>query len=135
MNVMTAACSSKEIRMTSRAPKGPTQSSAKARSKPATKTEVAQTEVASKPAARKAQAPKQRTSASAKTVHPNSKVAKILSLLKRPGGVSLSALMKATEWQAHSVRGFLSGTISKRMGLKLTSTRSDVGERVYSLGA
>ena len=121
--------------MTSRAPKGPTQSSAKARSRPAIKTEVAQTEVASKPASRKAQTAKQRTSASAKTVRPNSKVGKILSLLKRPGGVSLSALMKATEWQAHSVRGFLSGTISKRMGLKLTSTRSDVGERVYSLGA
>ena len=118
-----------------RAPKGPTQSRAKARSKPATKTEVAQAEVASQPAVCKAQAAKQRPSASAKTiVRPNSKVAKILSLLKRPGGVSLSALMKATEWQAHSVRGFLSGTISKRMGLKLTSTRSDAGERVYSLG-
>ena len=119
-----------------RAPKGPTTSSAKPRSKPATKTEVAQAAVASKPAARKAQAPKQRTLASEKTiVRPNSKAAKILGLLKRPGGVSLNALMKSTEWQAHSVRGFLSGTISKRMGLKLTSTRSDAGERVYSLGA
>ena len=119
-----------------RAPKGPTPSSAKPRSKPAIKAEVAQAAVASKPAARKAQAPKQRTLASEKTiVRPNSKAAKILSLLKRPGGVSLSALMKSTEWQAHSVRGFLSGTISKRMGLKLTSTRTDAGERVYSLGA
>lgn len=76
------------------------------------------------------------TSASSKTtVRPNSNVAKILSLLKRPGGVSLGALIKATEWQAHSVRGFLSGTISKRLGLTLTSTRTDAGERVYSVGA
>jgi hypothetical protein len=61
--------------------------------------------------------------------------AKVLTLLQRPGGVTLAAIMKATEWQAHSVRGFLSGTISKRMGLKLTSTRSDAGERVYSVVA
>ena len=66
---------------------------------------------------------------------PNSKAAKVLSLLQRAGGVTISALMKATEWQAHSVRGFLSGTVSKRMGLKLTSTRSDGGERVYSVSA
>ena len=65
----------------------------------------------------------------------SSKVDKVLSLLKRPGGVTLAALMKATEWQAHSVRGLLSGTISKRMGNKITSVRSDAGERVYSVSA
>jgi len=42
-----------------------------------------------------------------------SKTAKILDLLKRPGGVALKEIMKATEWQAHSVRGFLSGTLGK----------------------
>src|SRR5229473_6648554 len=45
-----------------------------------------------------------------------SKTAKILALLKRPGGASLQQLQKATGWQAHSVRGFLSGTLARRFG-------------------
>ena len=61
-----------------------------------------------------------------------SKAAKILDLLKRPDGVTLKELMKATGWQAHSVRGFLSGTVGKKMGLKLDSAKRD-GERVYSI--
>jgi hypothetical protein len=43
--------------------------------------------------------------------------------------------MKATGWQPHSVRGFLSGTVRKKMGLTLTSTKSDDGERTYSVKA
>ena len=62
-----------------------------------------------------------------------SKAAKILDLLKRPEGATLKGLMKATDWQAHSVRGFLSGTIGKKMGLKVASTKSEDGERSYSI--
>ena len=62
-----------------------------------------------------------------------SKAAKILDLLKRPEGATLKGLMKATDWQAHSVRGFLSGTIGKKMGLKVTSTKHEGGERTYSI--
>jgi hypothetical protein len=64
---------------------------------------------------------------------PGSKAAKVLDLLKRPGGASLKELMKTTGWQPHSVRGFLSGTIGKRMGLPLTSTKGEGEERTYSL--
>jgi hypothetical protein len=56
-------------------------------------------------------------------------------LLKRPDGVTLAELMKATGWQAHSVRGFLSGTVSKKMGLAVTSTKAEGGERTYSIKA
>jgi len=61
------------------------------------------------------------------------KTAKVLDLLKRPGGVSSKELQKATDWQPHSVRGFLSGTIGKKMGLTVTSTKGEDGERSYSV--
>ena len=63
-----------------------------------------------------------------------SKAATILDLLKRPGGATSKELMKATGWQPHSVRGFLSGTVGKKMGLTVTSMKSEDGERVYTVG-
>jgi len=61
-----------------------------------------------------------------------SKTAKVLDLLKRSGGASLRELMKATGWQAHSVRGFLSGALGKKMGFTVSSAK--VGEdRRYSV--
>ena len=62
-----------------------------------------------------------------------SKAAKILELLKRSGGATSKELMKATGWQSHSVRGFLSGAVGKKMGLTVTSTKSEDGERNYSI--
>jgi Protein of unknown function (DUF3489) len=62
-----------------------------------------------------------------------SKTAKILDLLRRPGGASARDLFKASGWQPHSLRGFLSGTVGEKMGLTLTSTKG--GGRVYSLKA
>ena len=64
-----------------------------------------------------------------------SKTGKILDLLKRPGGVTSKELMKVTGWQAHSVRGFLSGTVGKKMGLAVMSTKGEDGERTYSVKA
>jgi len=62
-----------------------------------------------------------------------SKTAKVLDLLKRPGGATAKELMKATGWQPHSVRGFLSGTVGKKMGLAVSSTKAEDGERAYSV--
>ena len=60
--------------------------------------------------------------------------AAILDLLKR-GGATAKELMKVTGWQPHSVRGFLSGTIRKKMGLEVVSATGDDGERRYSIKA
>jgi hypothetical protein len=70
-------------------------------------------------------APKGRTKAkvSKPGARSGSKTAKILDLLRRPGGASAKELLKATGWQPHSLRGFLSGTVGKKMGLALTSTK------------
>jgi len=85
------------------------------------------------PAKKGAKAAHKATAATAARVRPGSKTAKVLDLVKRSGGATSKQLMKATGWQAHSVRGFLSGTLGKKMGLKIESSKTNDGERVYSL--
>jgi Protein of unknown function (DUF3489) len=57
----------------------------------------------------------------------------VLALLRRPRGATLKEIMQATGWQSHSVRGFLSGALRKKMGLKVKSGKRGNGERVYSV--
>ncbi len=85
------------------------------------------------PAKKGAKAAHKATAATADRVRQGSKTAKVLELVKRSGGATLKHIMKATGWQAHSVRGFLSGTLGKKMGLKIESSKTNDGERVYSL--
>jgi hypothetical protein len=54
-------------------------------------------------------------------------------MLQRPEGATLEGLMKATGWQAHSVRGFLSATVGKQMELKVDSSKRDDGQRLYRI--
>ena len=63
----------------------------------------------------------------------STKSEKIVRLLKRPSGATITDLQKVTGWQAHSIRGFLSGTIKKQMGLDVTSEKSENGERRYRI--
>ena len=88
-------------------------------------------------AAKKAKAPKKGPKAAKKEggARDGSKAAAVLDLLKRSDGASLPELMKATGWQAHSVRGFLSGTVGKKLGLAVVSTKVEDGERTYSIKA
>ena len=66
-------------------------------------------------------------------VREGSKTAKVLELLKRPGGVTAKELITATGWQPHSVRGFLSGVVSKKMGRKVRGTVDESGQRRYAV--
>ena len=59
----------------------------------------------------------------------------VLALLAREGGATLKGIMEATGWQAHSVRGFVSGTLGKKMGITVESAKAESGERRYSIPA
>ena len=86
-------------------------------------------------AAQPAKAKTRKKAPKAEGARAGSKTATVLDLMKRPQGVTLSELMTATAWQAHSVRGFISGTFGKKMGLTVISAKTDDGGRNYSIKA
>ena len=55
-------------------------------------------------------------------------------MLQSPAGATIAAMMKATGWQQHSVRGFLAGVVHRRLKLKLSSKKVD-GKRLYQIGS
>jgi hypothetical protein len=63
---------------------------------------------------------------------PGFKQDSVIAMLKSPAGATIDAMMKATGWQQHSVRGFLAGVVRKRLKLKLGSKKVD-GERIYQI--
>jgi hypothetical protein len=94
------------------------------------------TKVATRSAARKISKGKSRArsaaAASKSAVRPDTKHARIITMLRAPAGTTIAAIMAATEWQQHSVRGFFAGVIRKKLGLNLVSEQTDKG-RVYRI--
>ncbi len=58
---------------------------------------------------------------------------RVLTLLSQPNGASIAEMMQATDWQQHSVRGFLAGTVKKKLGFSLTSSKPNDGVRRYRI--
>lgn len=104
------------------ATKKPSKPAAKKDAEPATKK-------VSKPAAEKA--PK--AAATARVPREFSKKAIVLDLLRRKDGATMAEIAKATDWQNHSIRGFISGNLTKKMGLIVESAKNEAGERTYRI--
>src|SRR3977135_2950010 len=98
----------------------------KSKSKTSTRAAARTTTSKSRPRSRSAHsAPKTST-------RPDTKHARILAMLRTPAGATIAAIMTATEWQQHSVRGFLAGVVRKKLGLNLVSELTDKG-RIYRI--
>ena len=92
------------------------------RKKATTKTTIAK-HTASKPRAVQPKAPR-----------PASKQAKLIAMLKRPEGATIDAIVKALDWQPHTVRGAIAGALKKKLGLKVESEKVDPERgRVYRI--
>jgi len=83
-------------------------------------------------AARKGSGKRKASRKTGPTNRENTKTAQVIALLRQTNGASLKTIMRTTGWQAHSVRGFISGQLGKKMGLRVRSFQRD-GERVYLL--
>jgi DNA-binding MarR family transcriptional regulator len=68
-------------------------------------------------------------------VRPGTKQALLIDLLKRKKGATIEKIVEATGWQSHTVRGTISGTLKKKLGLMVTSEKPDDGPRRYRIVA
>lgn len=68
-----------------------------------------------------------------RSIRPGTKLAKIIDLMRQPGGATIAQMMATTQWQAHTIRGAISGMIKKKLGLNVVSAKGPDGERVYRI--
>jgi Protein of unknown function (DUF3489) len=101
--------------------------------KPKSKPKAASRSIARKPA--NPAPPKRSTPAASKSpARSATKRDRIIAMLRKSAGATIASLVTATEWQQHSVRGFLAGVVRKKLGLNLVSEQTDKG-RVYRIKA
>jgi hypothetical protein len=105
-------------------------------SKSAKKSSLAKSSPAKSSLSVRAAKPTQRSADGPKThkADARSKQARVIAMLQSPTGTTIAAIMKATGWQQHSVRGFLAGVVRKRLKLKIVSNKVN-GNRIYQIAS
>lgn len=81
-----------------------------------------------------ADAPQTADAAKPRRTRDNTKQAAVIAMLRRPEGATIQQIVAVTGWQAHTVRGTFAGAFKKKLGLAITSTKPEDGERVYWIG-
>ena len=76
---------------------------------------------------------KKRKAAAKSPTKKGTKTEHVIALLRQPEGATIAELTKATDWQPHSVRGFISGTLGTKLKLEVESAKDAEGERRYKL--
>jgi Protein of unknown function (DUF3489) len=71
----------------------------------------------------------------ASAAKPKTKLGQLEAMLRRPDGATVEQLSKSLDWQAHSVRGAISGALKKKQGLTIASEKAADGRRVYRIAA
>lgn len=86
-----------------------------------------------KPRAKKTKEPKAAVEKTKDGVQAGSKAAQVIELLDRKGGATVSDIAALTDWLRHTIRGFISGMLVKKLGLKVESTKDENGVRSYAI--
>ncbi|MFZ5498582.1 MAG: DUF3489 domain-containing protein [Pseudomonadota bacterium] len=71
--------------------------------------------------------------ATAPTIRPGTKLAAIIDAMRHPGGATIAQMMAGTGWQAHTVRGAISGMVRKRLGFEVFTEKRADGQRAYRI--
>lgn len=75
----------------------------------------------------------QKLEATSRPIRPGTKLAEIVDAMKRPGGATIAQMMAGTGWQAHTIRGAISGMVRKRLGYQVVTEKSADGQRAYRI--
>ena len=68
-----------------------------------------------------------------RTIRPGTKLAAIIDAMRHPGGATIAQMMAGTGWQAHTVRGAISGMVRKRLGYHVVYEKGANGQRAYRI--
>lgn len=75
----------------------------------------------------------QKLEATSHIVRPGTKLAAIIDAMRHPGGATIVQMMAGTGWQAHTVRGAISGMVRKRLGYEVVAEKGADGQRAYRI--